>query len=450
MPNDGLLRYLSYFNQERVIICSPEALSEMLVQRPTDFVRSQSLKYTFGRLIGLGLILSHGDMHRMHRRILSPAFSFRHIKSLVPAFWAKTAESVREINKLCGENGYTVMNMADIATRTTLDIIFLAGMGHNFNALADPESPLAVTYNSITTVQPQDRTLTFVGRFIPLRYLIKIPFPRTRYIDLACEAIRLRCRDLIAMRRREIDEKKTDLGNDVLTLVLQNEEKMDQRAMEDQLMTFLIAGHETSTGSLTWATYLLARHPDMQERLRDQIRASIPSIASGAPVTADDIDNLPYLQAFCAETLRYFSPIPLTTRQTLEDTTLLGHPIPRGSHLVWVPWATNLDPRFWGEDSYKFNPDRWLTDDGNGQRVCNSGGANTNFAMMTFGQGPRDCIGKSFAKRELACILAGWVSKFRFELVRPELADESKLTINKSVTVRPLNVDLRVTVLPDY
>ncbi len=139
----------------------------------------------------------------------------------------------------------------------------------------------------------------------------------------------------------------------------------------DQLMTFLAAGHETTATAMTWAAYLLARHPGAQARLRREVRAHLPSPgglppsprdAAGAeiPVTSADVDRLPYLNAVCSEVLRYFAPVPLTLREAGPGAAIQGRAIPAGTAIVLAPWATNFDPALWGADAAEFRPERWL------------------------------------------------------------------------------------------
>lgn len=221
------------------------------------------------------------------------------------------------------------------------------------------------------------------------------------------------------------------------------------------MMTFLAAGHETTASALTWAVYLLAKHPEMQRRLRDEVHASqLPSpveapTSANCSVTAGLIDQMPYLDAFCRETLRLFPPVALTIRTAIKDTDICGHLIPKGTTLILPPWAVNTSRKLWGPDAQDFNPERWTTmrtatgandaeDDENSNNINNVGGKRgvqkgNNFAMLTFLHGPRSCIGQSFAMGELKCLLAAWVGAF--ETV---LADEGFVPVVRGqMTAKP-------------
>ena len=223
------------------------------------------------------------------------------------------------------------------------------------------------------------------------------------------------------------------VGLDILTVAIASNAFTDEDLV-DQMMTFLAAGHETTASGLTWAVYLLAKHPEMQRRLRDEVHASqLPSLVEDPPqsssssancsVTAESLDQLPYLNAFCRETLRLFPPVALTIRTANKDTDICGHLIPKGTTIVLPPWAVNTSRKLWGSDAREFSPERWMVrtapganDDKNdddddyvgGQRGMKTG----NFSMLTFLHGPRSCIGQTFAVGELRCLLAAWVGAF--------------------------------------
>lgn len=166
-----------------------------------------------------------------------------------------------------------------------------------------------------------------------------------------------------------------------------------------------------------WAVYTLGKYPEIQTKLREELLASdLPNIRdTSGQVTAEQISSLPYLQAVLNEILRFYSPVPMTLRETFQDITLAGHSIPKGTTVINIPLAVNHFPAFWSEDPKKFDPERWL-----GVGRANTGGAESNYANMVFSHGPRGCIGASFAKAEFACLLAAWVLGFETELVDAE------------------------------
>jgi cytochrome P450 len=215
------------------------------------------------------------------------------------------------------------------------------------------------------------------------------------------------------------------------------------------MMTFLAAGHETTASSMIWAIYLLCVHPEIQTRLREEIRANLPSLDSEESVNSQQIDHMPYLNAVCSEVLRYFPPVPLTPRIAARNTTIIGQKIPKGTRVMLVPWAVNRSEELWGPDAAKFDPERWIPSDSNPSSA--NGGAASNYSFLTFLHGPRSCIGQGFAKSEFACLLAAWVGRFEFQINDERELDEKNLVIKGGVTSKPANgLFVKTKVIPGW
>jgi cytochrome P450 len=449
VPNEGIIRYLNFFNDERLLICSPKALAEVLVTRNYDFQKPSAFRWSIGRILGVGVLLAEGDEHKVQRRNLLPAFAFRHVKDLYPVFWNMSREGVQAMTEQIlldaakeplrqgsekAENT-AVMEVGGWASRVTLDIIGVAGLGRDFGAIRDPDNNLNQTYQHVFKPSRQAQILNLLTIILPPWLVSALPVKRNGDITKAASLIRDTCRDLIREKKEKLARKElTDV--DILSVALESGGFSDENLV-DQLMTFLAAGHETTASAMTWAIYLLCVHRDVQEKLRAEIRERLPPIDVGtADITSLDIDHMPYLNAVCNEVLRYFGPVPLTLRETAVNTSILGHYVPKGTKIILCPWATNKDTSLWGPDAGRFNPDRWLPKF-DGDKKAASGGAESNYAFMTFLHGPRSCIGQGFAKAEFACLLAAWVGRFDFELKNPEELDEKNVMIKGGVTARP-------------
>lgn len=348
-----------------------------------------------------------------------PAFTYRHIKNLYPLFWSKSREMVRAI-ALEGQtdeaepprdlSSAPVVEMASWASRATLDIIGLAGMGQDFNALQDPQKELIRAYRSIFQPNRQAQILRFLSLVFPRRFLQALPLQRNSELFQGIGTVRRVSGELVHQKRLNMDqEKRTEI--DILSVAMESGGFTDENLV-DQMMTFLAAGHETLATAMTWAVYLLCQNPAAQSRLRDEVRNGLPSIdETSTAVTAPDLDRLLFLHAVCNEVLRLCPPVRLTIREAARDTTVQGHFVPAGTRVILAPMATNTAVALWGDDAGEFRPDRWL----DASARPNAGGA--NYAFMTFLHGPRSCIGEKFAKAEFACLLAALVGRFEMELV---------------------------------
>jgi cytochrome P450 len=144
------------------------------------------------------------------------------------------------------------------------------------------------------------------------------------------------------------------------------------------------------------------------------------------------LEGMPYLNGVCNEVLRLFPTIPLTARITVRDTTVAGRFVPKDTTMIVAPWAINRNPKLWGPDSEEFVPERWI--DKNGRATMN-GGAESNYAFLTFLHGPRSCIGERFARAELRSLLAALVGSFEFEMADPD----EKVIVGGTITSKPKN-----------
>lgn len=193
--------------------------------------------------------------------------------------------------------------------------------------------------------------------------------------------------------------------------------------------------HETTSSAFTWAVYLLSAHPAIQDQLREEIRAKIPSISAASDPNFDlatVIESLPLLNAVVLETLRLYPTVPVSQRVATKDTFIGTQFVPKGTRAFLSPWAVNRAQKFWGPDAEQFIPARWISDDG---RANNTGGAASNYNILTFLHGPRSCIGKDFAKAELKCLIAVFVGRFVLTLADP---NEVPIPFG-AVTVKPKN-----------
>ena len=375
-----------------------------------------------------------------------PAFAYRHVKDLNPVFWDKSRKLVNALTLLAVKEGKEavesfkdalVIEIGGWASRAALDIIGVAGMGQDFDAIDNPETELNATYRRVFEPTRQQQTLAFLGFFIPRWLLQSLPLTHNNNVLEATETVKKVCRQLIRQKQEKLDRKEKRVDVDILSVALESG-GFSEEELVNQLMTFLVAGHETTATSMTWAIYLLCKNPQVQTRLRDEIRSNLPSMTNGsANVTSEQLDKLPYLHAVCSETLRVFAPVPGTIREAAQPATILGQYVPAGTKIILSAWAINTSTALWGPDAAEFKPERWL-----GPRKANTGGATSNYAFLTFLHGPRSCIGQAFARAEFACLVAAVVGRFEWELEDPDM----KPVIKGGVTARPkggLNVRMK-------
>ncbi|KAI5199249.1 cytochrome P450 monooxygenase [Aureobasidium subglaciale] len=455
IENDGLIYYRGLFNMERVMVTTPKSLSEAVTLKSYDLIKPPALTQGLARILGYGVLLTEGQEHKSQRKNLTPAFSYRHIKDLYPIFWDQSRDMVlgidKDLDKESNEkdSGETKTVSTEISvdgwtSRATLDIIGVATIGKSFNAIENPNGKLYLTYQALFKQDWQARLVGLLNIVLPFWFLGALPIPRNIKVERARVYLSKVCFEMLAEKRSNIAAAKekdsldeTAGGVDILGVAMQSGGFTDEQIV-DQLLTFLAAGHETTATAMTWAVYVLGKYPEVQQKLRDELLASdLPDIRSTtAQVTAEQIEQLPYLHAVTNEVLRYYCPVPMTIRVAVKDIVLSGQHIPKGTTVLMPLIAANHNSAMWSEDPKVFNPDRWM-----GPGRANTGGAESNYSNMSFSHGPRGCIGATFAKAEFASLLAAWVLGFETTLVDPDM----KVDVTGGI-IRRIKGGLRVKV----
>ncbi|KAI9781400.1 MAG: hypothetical protein M1839_005994 [Geoglossum umbratile] len=435
-----MMRLRIGLNDERVFLTSPKAFAEVLVAKSYSFSKTPRLRSRTEDILGNGLLIAEGDEHRAsqqhQRKNMLPTFAFRHIKDHYPTFWAKAYELncylEEDLRRRAPDNS---CDITDWASRATLDVIGVTAMGHDFNSIRDPHTPLIETYRRVLRPNRASQIVWIIG-FLPPKWLMKfLPFGGIDNIWEAAQVARQTSHELIRKKRIQPKGEKTPTRLDFISLALESGAFTDEELVS-QTMTLLGAGHDTTAATFVWAIYALCLNLSVQTRLREEIRRDVPSDAVGVDSTL--IDSLPYLRAVVNEVFRYHPTIPMTQRAATEDTTILGQYIRKGTVVVTSPSAVNYSRELWGDDADQFNPERWLC-----PGKANGGGAQNNYAFMSFSHGPRSCIGQGLAKSEISCFLAKFVGRFEFAMKDPN----EKVEIQGPMTAKPkngLNIVLKV------
>lgn len=428
IPNEGLLRFRDMFNAEGLIITSPALLKTVLNDNCYDYAKQPSTVSVLRPVLGDGLVLVEGDVHKFQRRRktpkpshsssiplyspqtdLQPSFQGHFIRNLYPLFWSKASELTRTLQS---HTHLPELELGVWNTRVTLDIIGVAGLGQDFSSLRNHDDPFVADYQSIMEPTKNEAFFFALMLIFPYRLMSNIPFwsiPRelkrisASLYHFGYTISRSRRAELANPKLTEHSDAKR---NDILSLLVKSNDFSDHE-LAHQVLTMMAAGHETTSSALSWAIYCLASNPEIQTALREEIRAHLPSPSSApgtttTPSTAN-IDTLPLLAAICNETLRLHPVIHITSRQVIRPTQLGNYTLPQGTNVYIVPWAINRNTRFWGPDAETFNPYRWLDavseDDQTAEKtqkmkVNNHGGARSAYEFMTFLHGPRSCIGQ--------------------------------------------------------
>lgn len=221
IPNDGLILYRHLFNRERLLITSPKGLAEVLVTKNYEFIKPSFLRIGIGRILGIGILLAEGEDHKTQRKNLSPAFNFRHIKELYPIFWSKSREMVRAIEKELETLEKKSVEVGEWASRATLDIIGTAGLGQDFNSIADPNTELNKVYRRIFTPSRSGQILGLLQFFLPSWLLQNLPVKHNENVVAAAKVARDTSRQLIRQKQEKLANKEK-MSPDIISVALES------------------------------------------------------------------------------------------------------------------------------------------------------------------------------------------------------------------------------------
>ncbi|KAJ1534222.1 hypothetical protein HK405_000107, partial [Cladochytrium tenue] len=321
-----------------------------------------------------------GDVHRRQRSLINPTFRVKHIAAMLPIFLDLAADFADAWDELIesaapapppGSRAARGMDIAidREASKVTLDIIGRAGFAYEFNAVRNQSSPLydafttVLGYNTLSVSRILTELVPFAKR-LPVSSRVRYDASRKLIQDLVDGIILARQEEL---RAADASAKENDGGPiDLLSILIraneESEEKISIDEVKAQVMTFLAAGHETTSVALSWTLHFLSKDQALQDRLRAELTAAFaPTTSARRPeVSYAALHAARLLDAVCKETLRLVAPVPMTTRHAAEDDVVDGVPVPRGTRLFICPGVAHRLVSIWGEDAEEYVPDRWL------------------------------------------------------------------------------------------
>ncbi|KAG0146477.1 hypothetical protein CROQUDRAFT_107103 [Cronartium quercuum f. sp. fusiforme G11] len=424
-----VIAWRGLFGTTRLSTIDPKALNHILVTNAYAYPRPADIRNKIGMLTGKGLFYVEGDVHKRQRRLLAPAFGAPQIRGLEQIVYDSAfllADKWTEVIK-ASQNPWVVLNAMDWSYRVALDIIGVAGLGYHFDALEKGESGSKIgdAINKILKTRSERLTpfkvcLYQVMRATPKWLHIYKP-PMLRTIEELMETIQRECRTLLAEKKLEAASVDSTHGKDLISILLRAnaavdvKDRLDDDEVLGQMITAILAGHETTATAMGWLWLHFARNPDIQTKLRREIRDfKAGALESGHYIPFDELNSLPYLDAVCREILRLFSPVVLSPREaTCNDIIPIEKGgfvrISRGEQVMIPISAFNRSQELFGPDANSFRPERWLEDGPQGSPPSLWSG------MMTFMAGPRACIGYRLALMEMKVSTAVLVSRFHLE-----------------------------------
>jgi cytochrome P450 len=380
-PSRGVFNY---------VINHPDHIKRVLLSNHRNYTKGEGMDRV-KILLGNGIMTSEGDFWRRQRRMMQPAFHRRVIDQF--------SGLIREVNdkfvarwEQKAARGEPV-NISDDASELTLEIVLGSIFGSD---LARLETQLGANPFEVVAKE-QNRDLKFAFRFRSLTKLVQ---------------------ELIDRRRRSSEEHFDFLSMLMATRDRETDEPMSDKELIDEVLTLIVAGHETTAAALTWTWYLISQHPDTQAQLQTEADRA----GGDQTLGLDAAESLTFTHQVLQEALRLYPPGWLITRRTLEADELGGFPIAPRTDVFISPYMLHRHPAFWSEPE-EFKPERFAGADAEERH---------RFAYIPFAVGPRHCIGENIAMFEMLVHVNAMSRRFR--LTR---AGNEPIELEAQINLRP-------------
>ncbi|XP_060186623.1 protein LUTEIN DEFICIENT 5, chloroplastic [Lycium barbarum] len=395
------------FGPKSFLIVSDPSIAKHILKDNSKAYSKGILAEILDFVMGKGLIPADGEIWRVRRRAIVPALHQKYVAAMIGLFGKATDRLCNKLD-VAASDGEDV-EMESLFSRLTLDIIGKAVFNYDFDSLTVDTGIVEAVYTVLR--EAEDRSVSPIPVWeIPIWKDIS---PKLKKVNAALKLINDTLDDLIAMCKRMVDEEELQFHEEymnekdpsILHFLLASGDEVSSKQLRDDLMTMLIAGHETSAAVLTWTFYLLSKEPSVMAKLQDEV----DSVLGDRFPTIEDLKKLRYTTRVINESLRLYPQPPVLIRRSIEEDIVGGYPIKRGEDFFISVWNLHRCPNHW-EEADRFNPERWPLDGPNPNET------NQNYSYLPFGGGPRKCVGDMFATFENVVAVAMLVRRFDFQL----------------------------------
>ncbi|MEU3063091.1 cytochrome P450 [Streptomyces subrutilus] len=405
---------------ELYCVFSAEGAQQVLASESANFRKDNRFYQEIRDSFGNGLLTSQDEDYVRQRRLVQPLFTRRRVDGYAGAVATETAATLAGWREAPGGVVDVARAMTHLSLRAVSRILF----GTDVEA----------------TVEVVDRCFPVITEYVLRRGYSPANLPRhwptaaNRRAAAALDELYGVCDRIIAERRSAAGPSPA-AGEDLLTLLSgagagtgaaadgagdagpdDAGGAFDAGELRDQVLVFLLAGHETTATSLAFALHLLARHPEQQDRAREEARR----VLGDRTPQAADLDRLPYVTRVLKEAMRLYPAAPVIGRKAVAAAVVGGRTVPAGADVIIAPWVTHRDARYW-PDPERFDPERFAPE---------AEAARPRYAWFPFGGGPRACIGQHFSMLESVLALAMALRSYAFEAV------DTAVPVSAGITLR--------------
>ncbi len=380
----------------------PEGARRVLQENNANYSK-QTLQYNaLATITGRGLLTNEGPSWLRNRRLMQPAFSRSRLENIYPLVTG-SIQPLLEHWQASAKSGQPVDLDRDML-RLTLDVVARALF--SFDLSKEAHALTGAVMQALDHIIGRARN--------PLSWPDWFPSGENLRFRRAVSTLDSAIQDMIH-QRRALPEMPDDLLTTLLTARDENGQGLDEHQVRDEVITLLIAGHETVASALTWTWYLLS----LNAEIRSQMEGEASRVLDGRMPQPADLPRLEITRSIFMEALRLYPPAWLITRTSIAEDEIMGFRIPARALIILSPYTLHRHAQFWSQPE-EFNPDRFISEN------------QTRYSYIPFGGGPHLCIGNNFAMIEAQLILAITSQRFRFNL-----QPGSRVEAEPLVTLRP-------------
>ena len=363
------------------LVSHPEDVDRVMRVNARNYGKKTIQYDNLALVTGDGLLAADTPSWKRQRKLIQPAFHHEAIMRVGPDTVLVTDRMLNKWQKLSDNS---VIDIDDDMMHAALEIVGRSLFGTDL--AGDVEKTAQATLDALDIIVARARTPITFPKWIPTR--------NNRKLAKALKQLNSAVSRILEERKKISTELGKDRQVDMLDLLLaahDDEGALNSQELRDQIVTFIVAGHETVASSLTWTWWLLGSHQDIQRKVHQEV----DEVLNGREPNVKDVENLKYTKAVVDEALRIFPPGWVVSRRALEKDNLGGYEIPENAVIIISPWTTHRHPASW-TNSEKFEPERFLPDAPTPEKGT----------YLPFGIGPRMCIGKDFALLESVLLIA--------------------------------------------
>jgi cytochrome P450 len=411
-----------------VVVTSPVLIEDVLTTQFDTFPHGDRVNELMMDLLGTAIVTSDGERWYHQRKAAAKFFTARSLRICMTTQMRKNLSQVYSVMDSTIAQGEAV-NMLKLFHEFALQTFAEVGLGIDLNVIGSAEDH-PMSHNIEIATPPIIRREAVPWFYWKLQRWLNVGSERVladamKNVHAWLDKVVEQSLSVAAARQAQARHKsQTNEMNDEVKSVVELflEQSGDDKAglqaadLKDFILTFVLGARGTSAAALAWAFLMLTRHPEVEQRIRDEMAEQLPEVMTDdeAYVTSEDIRKLVYLEATIKEVVRLYPTIPMNRRQAMTDTVIGdGIPIQKGDYILLHPYAMARLPNLWGPDAAEFKPERWI-DPTTGELLTVP-----SSKFSAFSSGPRICIGMRLAMLELRVVTANLLKRYRFALAEP-------------------------------